>query len=316
MNINKEWFTHIIDSRRFPNKTSEIKARQEKVNAGRLARVEKAMYRMPVYIPLKWVLPAIAPISPITATTNNKINFDVLIVGAISDCPNRQIRFKSSNNEINPSYLGKDVATNLVVGDIAGTTMQYSNDAQIGIFEYTSPFILYPNNQLTIEMYKDTTDNEEISNLVFVGYRIFSEKFTFTNFQEDEIKEIKGFISQREIPRQKWLKHEIKFDAEGFASDVLTPDIDEPLIIRGIRTDLKHSVIQRIKFQNHLDWLTEDTPIWAIASETRGNGNYHYFKQPLYLPRKSAIQIDLKNTIDGTSYIDGDGSITWLCETV
>ena len=67
---------------------------------------------------------------------------------------------------------------------------------------------------------------------------------------------------------------------------------------------------------NGLEWTVEKTPLWAIAAEPNGNGNYHFFKEPLYLPSKSSIQMDIKNTIDGTQYIDPDGSITWLCETV
>jgi hypothetical protein len=312
-NPTKEWFNHAISLRRFPG--VDVEKKQEAVNKGRFDRVEKSFWRLPVYLPLRWDLPAAAPIAPIAATTSNRLDYDLLIVGAITDTPNRQIRFKNSNSEINPSYVGRNISVNLTLGDIAGTTTRFSNDAQVGIFYYTSPFVLYKDQQITIELFKEATATTEVSNLVFIGYRIFNEKQTFAKAEDAEIKEIKQFIALREVPRQIFLKSDVVFDGNGLASDVRTPDTDEPLIIRGVKTTLRHSAIQSCKLQNGLEFNVGDVPSWALFCEPNGHDNYHYFKEPLYLPRKTALQMDIKNTIDSV-YVDGNGSITWLCETV
>lgn len=312
-NPTKEWFNHAISLRRFPG--VDVDKKQEAVNKGRFDRIEKAFWRLPVYLPLRWDLPAAAPIAPIAATTSNQLDYDLLIVGAITDSPNRQIRFKNSNSEINPSYVGRDTTINLNAGDIAGTTMTFSNDAQVGIFYYTSPFILYKSQQITIEMFKEATADAEVSNIVFVGYRIFSDKQTFAQAEADEIKDLKHFIALREVPRQVFMKSEVVFDVNGYARDVKTPDTDEPLIIRGVKTTLSNSLITSCKLQNGLEFVVGEVPCWALFCEPNGHNNYYYFKEPIYLPRKTALQMTLKNTINGVN-IDDDGSITWLCETV
>lgn len=315
-NITKEWFSHAFNKRRFPNNPKNLEL-QKGVDSARFVRCEKAMYRLPVYLPLRWDLPALAPLAPITTSTPNKLDFDVLIVGAISDSPKREVRFQSSDLEINPTYLGKSANVRLTLGEIAGTNKPNSGDAKVGINYFTSPFILYSGQQITLDMFKpEDTPNAEVANLVFVGYRVFSERASYGDYLVEETARIKQFIGTREVPRQQWLKQEIVFDANGFAKNFTTPDITEPLIVRGVRSTLSASLINEIKFRLGFSWVTAETPSWAIFCEPNANDNYLMFRDALYLPAKSEIEISLTNTITGSTTVDPNGSITWLCETV
>lgn len=316
MSITKEWLKHSIDIRRFPNAAKNAEA-QKGVNAARFARVEKAMYRLPVYLPLSWNLPAAGSFSPIPASTPNKINYDVIIVGAISDSPLREVRFKGSDNEINPSVLGKSENLRLTLGDIAGTNEQNLGSGYLGISYFTSPYLLPKGSQITLEMFKgDVTPNDEVANLVFIGYRIFSERNAYTGSFDDEIAEIKAWIERREVPRQTFLKQEVIFDAGGFANDITTPNGQEPLIVRGVRSTLTASLVTDIKIRLGMDWAIGDVPSWAIFCEPNSNDNYLMFKEPLYLPARAEIQLSLRNQLPGSAFPDANGSITWLCETV
>jgi hypothetical protein len=314
-NIRKEWLSHAMDLRRFPNLPIN-EQKQTGVNSARFARVEKAMYRLPVYLPIRWDLPAVAPLAPITASTPNKLNYDVLIVGAISDSPNREVVFKSSDLEINPSYLGKSSRIRLTLGDIAGTTKSNQGATNVAINFFTSPFILYQGQQITLDMFKETTANTEVANLVFVGLRIFSDRASFDGYLDEELAFVKKSIEAREVPRQVFLKQEVVFDASGLANDVFTPDIDEPLIIRGVRSSLVASEIREIKLRSGISWITSPCPSWAVFCEPNSWDQYLMLKEPVFLPRRSEIQVSLANTIAGTGIIDPNGSITWLCETV
>jgi hypothetical protein len=312
-NPTKEWFSHAVNNRRFPNE--KVDERQKTVNAGRLVRVEKSFYKLPIYLPMQWTLPAVPPVAPIVETTDNRLDFDVLIVGAIADAPSREFRFKNSPSEINPSFISRELNINLSLADIAGTIEPFI-EGQRGIFYYTSPFILYKGQQLTLEMFKkDATANDVLVNLVWVGYRIFSEKATWLGYESTEATDAKKFIALREVPRQIWLKQEVQFDANGFANDIRTPDIDEPLLIRGVRSTLNASMIKSLKIQNGLEMVVGEVPSWAVFCEPNPHQNFHYFRESIFLPRKTALQITLKNTIDGLTY-DPSGTITWLCETV
>jgi hypothetical protein len=297
---------------------------QVEYNNQRRARVQAAINVRPVYLPLDFEMNAAGQVSPYRATTP-ALGYDVVIIGIKTDTPTREIIIRRTEEEKAIAYVGEEETLFLRADEIAGITAT-NGAGQIGTFYWPAPIHIPRGNRMTIEMFKtDTTVDPEEANIVLVGFRVFNKALYGEQILDGaERDRIEQAITLRDIPRVVFLKQRVQFDsavAGGEARNLFTPQVQEPLLIRGVRTTMRQSLIE-VGLEGEPSWTLEPTPVWAVAGEDElGHDNYHWFPRPIFLHSNSTIEVSrVINSIDGT-LIDAEGTgnenmITWLCETI
>lgn len=316
-NGQRDCLEHLIAKRIDGEKATKL---QSDFNAGRWKRIQSALNTRPVFIPLEFEMNAVGQISPYRDTTPS-LAYDVIITGIKADSSTRDIVIRRTEDDKPIVYVGDELNLFLRIDEIAGQGTT-SGGGQTGVFYLPKPIILPAGNRLTIEMYKtDTTGDPEEANIVLVGIRVFNRAYGELLLDSQERTTIDFLIRSREIPRVVFLKHSVEFDsaiAGGLSNNIYTPQVEEPLLIRGVRTTLRHSLIT-MRIEGEPNWTVEPTPIWGIAAEDDlGHDNYQWFSKPIFLHSKTSIEIErVVNSIDG-NLIDAQtgNSITWICETV
>lgn len=317
-NGQREYVSHLIARMSDPANAAQLQAA---FNAKRLAKVQSALATRPVYLPLEFVMAAAGQNAPYRDTTQS-LQYDVVIVGAKTDSRNRNIILRRTETEQPIAYIGDAVNLYLTTDEIAGLSAT-TGGGQQGIFYWPSPMLLRAGERLTVEMFKtDTTAGTEEANLVFIGFRVFPNAYSDNLIDPSELDAIKRHIAMRPVPQVRYLKQAVSFDTAlvgGVARNLATPQVgDEPLLIRGVRTTLRQSLIE-VGIQGEPDWTVEPTPIWAVAGEDEmGVENYHYFPRPIFLHSENNIMVTrITNGLDGANIDAQTGNtITWLCETV
>lgn len=313
-NNNHRWVDHLINARRFPEKAA---AAQADLNRYRRARIETAAATRPIYLSLFYDLPGEELISPISQTTPD-LRYDCVITGVIaSTTQNRRIIFKKAESEL-PFVILEQQATNLrlTLEDLAG-----NSDAtnQQRIFYFPTPLDLRAGERLSIEIF-DTNEAEELQ-IVFVGYRVLPPGSNTVNPEQQAL--ITRYLQFRRTPEIRLLTQRIIFDADqpnAKTGLIFSPQAAEPLLIRGCRSSLNVSTI-RLRIEGEPEWSPAAFPIFALATQTGvGQQNYEYFERPIFLPAKTAIEMELTNSVDSSGIFDNSlevsREITWLCETV
>lgn len=308
---------HLIDCLLDPHKAGEY---QRDYNARRLNRIMSALCTRPVFIPLEFVMTAAAQTSPYRALTPS-LNYDVIVTGLKSDTQTRSVIFREGD-EKPLTYVGDEANLYLRCDEISGQNAT-NGGGQLGVFYLPQPLVIEKGRRLAVEMFKtDATGAAEEANIVLVGVRVYPRSYGEVLLDVDERERIETLMTYRDTPRIRFLKQDIDFDsavAGGRANNLATPAVDEPLLIRGVRTSLRESLIDGIRIQGEAEWTTSAVPCWAIAAEDElVHENYQWFSKPLYLRTNNQIEIPrITNSIDGT-LIDAqtDNYITWICETV
>jgi hypothetical protein len=316
-NGQREIVNHLIAKRSDPANGSRL---QTDFNAKRRAKVQSAINTRPVFMPLQFTLPAAGQVSGVRDTTES-VNYDVIITGIKTDVQTRDIIIRRTEDEKPVAYVGEEQSLYLRTDEIAGLSAT-TGGGQIGTFYLPSPIILPAGNRMTVEMFKtDVTATSEIQNIVLIGFRVFHKAYGVELIDTSEDARITQLIKMREVPRVVFLKQLIEFDsavAGGIARNLYTPQVEEPLLVRGVRTTLRQSNIE-ISIQGEPKWTTKPTPIWGVCGEDETiHDNYQWFSRPIFLHSKNTIEIErITNSIDGTN-IDpqSTGTITWICETV
>jgi len=293
---------------------------QADYNAKRRARVNAALFTRPHFMPLTFEMAAAGTTSPYRDTTQS-LSYPVIITGIKADSQTREIRIRRTEDEKPIAYVGEELNLHLRLDEIAGQSVTLGG-GQLGVFYLPQPIILPAGNRLTVEMFKtDTTADPEEANIVFIGVRVMNREYGSLLLDPAERDMVDTIIRMREVPRTIFLKQAVAFDsaiAGGEARNLFTPQVEEPLLIRGIRTTLRHSLIS-LRVQGEPNWTTEQTPIWGVAGEDDLiHDNYQWFSRPVFLHSRTQIEIErITNSIDG-SLIDAQtgNSITWICETV
>jgi hypothetical protein len=172
-------------------------------------------------------------------------------------------------------------------------------------------------------MYKpDSTPSPIVVNIVVVGLRVFRSEYGEILLDPQERKRLDWTMEARESPRTVFLKQAVSFDtagAGGESRNLITPQVAEPLLIRGVRTTLRNSLIEGLRIEGEPNWMPSLIPIWGLAAENDLlHENYQWFSRPIYLRSGQSIEIArIRNSIDG---VIGDSqfgnSITWIAETV
>jgi hypothetical protein len=169
-------------------------------------------------------------------------------------------------------------------------------------------------------MYKtDTTGSQVIVGVCFVGQRVYETNAAEANLSQTQKKLVAHYIDARPAPEIRFLKTSFSFDsgaAGGKVNDVQTPECNEPLLIRGVQTNLQHSTI-RMKIEGEAEWMPGPVPVWGLGSHTSNTlENYVWFERPFFLPAKARLYMDLVNTFDGTNNDGASGQITFIGETM
>ena len=294
---------------------------QSAFNKKRLARINNALNVRPVYIPLQFNMNAAGQTNPYRAVTS-PLGYDVVITGFKTDTPTRDIVLRRTESEKPLVYVGDDINLNLRTDEIAGVATTIGG-GQLGVFYWPSPIDLKRNQRITVEMFKtDTTASAEVGNVVLVGFRVYPKSFGLELLDLNERKKIDEILLTTEIPTVRFLKQRIDFDSAvvgGVAQNLYTPQVNEPLLIRGIRTTLRQSTIE-LGITDEARWTIGEVPIWAVAAEDDlTHDNYLWFSKPVYLP--SSRSVEIARVVNGNidqSNIDAqtDNTIIWICETV
>lgn len=315
-NGQRRFLDHIIAKRQDPANASKL---QSELDAWRRKRLFDAATARPVFHTVQHSMTAAAQTSPYRDTTES-LGYDVIITGVKTDTPTRDIIIRRTENDLPICYVGDEEDLRLRVDDIAGSSATVGG-GQTGTFYLPAPIIVPAGTRLTIEMFKtDVTADVEIANIVLIGVRVFNRAYAEALIDPAERRLADQFIAMREIPRTVFLKQLVEFDsaiAGGEARNLFTPKVEEPLLIRGVRTTLRQSQIE-VGVTGEPTWTVEPTPIWGVAGEDELiHDNYQWFSKPIYLHSGDTVEVRrVINSIDGT-LIDPqtDNTITWICET-
>lgn len=313
-NGQKRFLDHAINTR-FDAMTAGQK--QKELNAYRRTRVLEGQKTRPVLLPLVYNMTAAGQVGAYRDTTP-RLTYDVIITGIKSDSQTRDIIVKNAASEASITLTGNETDLYLRADEIAGQVP--GNGGQTGVFNLTTPLIIPAGNRLTVEMFKtDTTGDVEMANIVLIGLRVIHNRYSLPDYDSDLIDRA---IVLRDIPTTRFLKVKFDFDsaiAGGEARNISTPTSDEPLIIRGIRTSLRNSLVE-IGVEGEASWTVEPTPCWAVAGEDEGGyENYIWLPKPIYLPARSAVEIRrVVNSINGSNPLDSEtnNTMTFICETL
>lgn len=293
---------------------------QSELNTYRRNRINDALTVRPVYLPLVFNMDAAGRTSPYRDVTPS-LDYDVIITGIQSDVQARGIILKQTESDISLLRTGDELNLNLRVDDISGISVAVGG-GQSGPFYLPSPLIIPKRTRVSVEMFKpDTTANPEVAHVVLIAVRVFSREYADYALAGGEIDRINNYIAAREVPTVRLLKQSVNFDAAGVggqAVNLYTPRVEEPLLLRGVRTTLEQSSIE-FGISGEPSFTVEPTPIWAVAAEPdTGHENYHWFSKPIFLKSGQTIETRrVVNGIDGSTFDAQTGNtITWICETV
>ena len=320
MNWNGQGKTldHLVRSLTDPSRS---KALQSEFNAARRARVASALNVRPFLVPLAFNMLAAGQAPPYRAVTAPQA-FDFIITGLKSDNQTRNIIIRRTEDEKPLVYVGEEQNLYLRVDEIAGVAIT-PGGGQAGVFYLPQPIYLQRGQRMTIEMFKtDTTAGTEEANIVLVGVRVLRKEYGALLMGEGEREVVDFYLENRTAPRTVFLKTPVEFDsavAGGLAQNVVTPEVGEPLLVRGVRTTLRQSLIEGVRLEGEPNWMPSAVPIWSFAAEDElGHDNYQWFSKPVYLRTKGTIEIErVTNSIDGVNIDAQEGNtITWICETV
>ena len=317
-NGSRETLDHLIRNRIEPERA---KRSQDEFNAKRRSRIASALNTRPFFVPLEFNMHAAGQLVPYRATTP-QLPFDYIITGIKTDSQTREIVIRRTEDERPLAYVGEETSLYLRLDDIAGLTAT-NGSGQVGTFYLPKPIMLYRGGRITVEMFKtDATATAEETNIVLVGVRVFKKEVGQLALDKIERERIDFLMKARECPRTVFLKQLVEFDTPipgGKATDLITPEVPEPLLLLGVRTNLRQSLIQGVRLEGEPNWMPSDVPVWGFAGEDElMHENYQWFSRPIFLRSKQAIQIDrITNSIDGTDMDPQTGNfITWICETV
>lgn len=317
-NGQRESLDHLIKTRIEPDKARDLKA---DFAAKRRAYVMSSLCTRPFFIPLEFQMNLAGQVAPYRATTP-QLSFDFIITGIKADTQTRDIVVRRTEDEKPLAYVGEDLNLFLRLDEIAGQGAT-NGGGQLGVFYLPEPIPLIRGGRLTMEMFKtDTTAGAEEANVVLIGLRVFEKPYGELLLSDSERQSIDFIINARESRRTVFLKQAVSFDsavAGGEARDLSTPEVEEPLLVVGMRTTLRQSLIEGLRIEGEPNWTINRVPCWGIAAEDElVNENYQWFSKPVYLRSRGSILIDrIINSIDG-SLIDAQtgNSITWICKTV
>ena len=299
-------------------------AERQRLAEVRRLRARDATIAQPFYFPMTFSMTAAANDLPYRQYTPN-LSYDVIIIGAKTNCwPGfgRKIVVSKADGQENFVRNGNDSAIFLRTDDIAGSTVAAGGNPN-GVFYWTQPFLLKQNESLSVEMIKqDLTSEIEVVNLTFIAIRVYPQLQQRITIDENESALIDRLIALRETPLSKYMKVGITFpsdDVGATATNIYTPQNDEPMILRGVRTNLSNCTLS-LGLEGGPNWMADQTPIWAIGAENESQvDNYLWGERGIYVHSNQSIVINsmINGNIDQQNVdVATGGEITFLYDTV
>lgn len=293
---------------------------QAEFDARRRAKVLSSMVTRPLILNLQFNMSDAASTAPYRALTA-VLPYDVAILGFKTDTPGRSVIVRRTDGDRSLVYVGNELNTYLTLNEFAGVTADVGG-GQPGVYYWPSPILLRAKERFSIEMYKpDATPDPEQANIALVGIRVLASDYATALISALERTRLDQLISLRAVPEVRYLKIPVEFDVAGVggqARNLSLPSVEEPLLLRGIRTTLRQSTIS-LNIEGEPTWTPNPVPVWAIAGEDSDVvENYQWFARPIYLRPNASLQIPLiTNSIDG-ALIDAQtgNTITVIAETV
>ena len=317
-NGQRQTLEHLIALALNPSRGASLQA---DFNSKRRSRIQSALSTRPLFLPLQFSMTAAAQTTPYRDLTPS-LGYDVFITGIKTDTPSRSINLRRTESERAIVRVGDEVNLYLTGDDVAGTTAGLT-PGQNGVFYFPAPIVIKKGTRLTVEMYKqDATADPEVANVVLIGVRALNPAWAEMVLDDDEKNLIEQIFRVNETPSPLFLKVPVNFDNAGVGGideNILTPRVEVPLLVRGMRSTLAWSTIE-LNVEGEPTWTPRATPIWAVANESNQEGEaYIWFSKPVYLKSDNQISITrvTNGGVDGLTYDDQTGNtITFICETV
>lgn len=299
----------------------------------RKQQVFGSLLTRPFYLPLQFDLAAAGTPIPYTQLTA-QLGYDVVLTGVRTDAwvaedpgvfpaAGRQVVLQFTNNNESQTIVrtGGDTTLYLRTDDFAGSTVD-SGGGQLGVFQLPNPIFLEAGNRIQVDMFKpDDTGAAEVVNLVFVGYRVLPKAAAESVITPKEMALIDNYINNRETQEMRFLKLGVEFNSAAVGQQIenlSTTKLQEPVILRGIRSTLRQSTLQ-LGIDGEAAWMPSQTPIWAVTAENDLETDaYLWFEKGVYLPSQTILNIPLiiNGNIDGLNIDPTNGEITFIYQTV
>lgn len=311
-NGSGRWLDHLINTRNDP---ANAAAMQADLNKYRLSRIQESLKTRPVFTPLSYTLLLAGQIPAFKATTPS-LGYDVIYTGFKTDIwPARDIELTFTESEQRLVRTGNVTNLFLRSDEIMGHSVD-AGGGQVGVFTLPNPIVVRQGDRITIGVYKtDATAADLNANIVLIGTRVYQTP----QLAPKEIDQITRAISLRPTPKQFFVEVSVDYVTAtlgNVATNIFSPTPGEPVIIRGVRTDLRLSKVE-MGLTGEPRWTVNAVPTWGVAAETElFYDNYQWFSKGVYLASDGTIEIPrITNGIDGLTPDSATGRFTFYCET-
>lgn len=300
-------------------------ALREELAAVRRRRIYDSLLTRPVFVPLTFSMNAAGQVIPYRQITPD-LGYDVVITGMRTDCwvgSGRDIEMRLTDDEGSQPFvrIGDDTTLYLRTDDIMGCSVD-AGGGQVGVFRLPQPVLLNRGNRVAIEMYKtDTTAAAEVVNVVLIGFRVLPRAYAETALDIDEQRLIDSIIARRDVWQTRTQKVAVTYSAATVgiqATNITFPRIEEPILLRGLRTPMRQSTIE-IGIEGEANWMPSQVPIWAVAAENDlGSDNYLWFSRPVFVHSQRGVVIPrmINGNIDQSNVDPTTNQITIIYDTV
>lgn len=298
-------FQHLVSLLQFPEQAAN---NQQQIDKQRMAAIEKSLLLRPHFLPVTHNLPAVAQNLPIPESTDDDLNYPIIVTGAITDATGKKADFFIERDNAKPLVRSINNA-HLSFDAFSGKNREAQGFE--GVLHFPEPFLLNASQSITLQIYNETNDAVQI-NTVFVGNRVFKTTNFEAQMSNDTRADVLENIKLRPTPQSRYMVLPVGFDGGGNAI-VETPKADEPLMILGFRSTFTNALVN---FGNGTDFVCKKHfPIWALASEESNTVRlFNLLNSPLFLPRRQQLLFSFRNKIN--DLVAENGNLEILLRTV
>lgn len=313
-----EALNHLVDLIQDPAKG---RAAQLEVNKRRRQEIERYVQFRPQYLPMQHILPAVASSVPITATTDEGLQYDTIVTGAITNGENRNVKlYYNTDLEYRLFKFGNTPNLKQTLDSIAGHDVNTAGFP--GVLNWPYPMGLPENVPLYMEMYQESSPGAEQSVwTVFNGLRVYPTNAAETFLSGTAGSLVDRMIEQTPTPGVRWAVAKVEFNAQGQATAYSPRYINEVYSVLGFRVTnaaLGSYGLVNVAFDGDFNasFGTQPFPMFAMAAEP-GNTQkvFEPLPVPLFIPPKRQLVFNIANAIDDSGNVAQDGNIEMLIVT-
>lgn len=299
-------------------------------NEQRFARALTARSIWPYIIPLQFIFDVNGRANPYSARTP-EFNDSIMVLGAVHNLEFANLaKMNVSLNRESTRFLGllgTDDLIQLDAWDFAGHKTQ-------GAHYFPQPLPVGKGETLNVSVYKVTTNGvSESRYFCFIAQRVLANSDERVSISAEAEAEARAAIIARSVPEFRVFKifpdpnDWIDLDGAGnnFRVEHVFPERNEPLLIRGFRSDTMVFSRAEIFLGEENFWTTDPAPVWAFTNEDRTStdATWQMLEYPFLLFRKEMLTFRLFSSgtdEDTTVNFDNPAGrplmIDVLCETL